>query len=166
MQVTTRDARLVFGYFWAVASAALILTIFLFAKSIAAQWIIDVRSPLTFFSFVIVNGLFLVFMWLLVGFCILITAMLPFGTSFAIAERFSIQNVWYYLACGTLAGLVGTPVFAALSGGLHSPPFYERCITNAPLIALCGTVGGLAYWWKAGRWAGTARTSLDSAIPK
>ncbi len=154
--------RLVFGYLWAIAAASLILTVFLFGKSVAAEWAIVVRSPLTLLGFVAVNGLFLVFTWLLVGFCTLVTAMVPFGISFAIAERYGIQNVWYYAACGTLTGFVATPAFTLLNIAGHSPPpFYERCITNAPLVVLCGTLGGLAYWWKAGRWAGTLPTGSD-----
>ena len=160
-----RDERLLFGHLWAVAAASLLLLIFESGKSTVADWML-VDSVRAFFGTLVVHLLFIPFWWFLVAVFTWLTSAIPFVISFLIAEKFSIRNVWYYVVCGTLTGIIATPVFTSRGGTFAILAVYERWITDAPLVAACGAFGGLVYWWKAGRFAGAVPTSSDSAIPK
>jgi hypothetical protein len=151
MQATDRDQRLVFGYLWAVASATIVLILYFFGAS-RTSWGVELHSPLILLGSLILTAIFVLF----VGFCVLVSAMIPFGILFVIAERFSIRNVLYYIILGALTGLILTPAFTVFQSSVNPLPFYERCIANAPLLAFSGCFGGFVYWWKAGRGAGTS----------
>lgn len=74
--------------------------------------------------------------------------------------RASLKHQWRW-HCFPLWGVgiaVGlTPVFVlltahmALSINPDSPPFFQGCLGAAPKFALSGLVGGLAFWFAAGR---------------
>jgi hypothetical protein len=174
MKATDRDQRLVFGYLWAVASATMVLFVFVLALT-RTVWKIDLDSPLTFLGSAALAIAVLVLIWLLIFFCILVLAIVPFSISFVIAERFSIQNAWYYILSGGLTGLILAPVFGKTGqhlstafyeryvANIYQLPLYERyfTVTDARLLVLSGAFAGFVYWWKAGNSAGILQGKIE-----
>jgi hypothetical protein len=92
--------------------------------------------------------------------CSFFLAMLPVFIVHRIAQRFSITNVGYYVAFGTLTGLIICPIFVYFRprGALEpwpDPPFYVEVMNIGGYFAFFGAIGGLAFWWAVGRFIQT-----------
>jgi len=88
---------------------------------------------------------------------IAIVAAFPFAASAAIGERYRIRNAVFYLTIGAVTGMLSWPIFdwIAAPRSVYPQAFLTGYAEiDVPILAVCGAVGGIAYWWKAGRNAG------------
>jgi hypothetical protein len=94
-----------------------------------------------------------VFFWMVAFFA----AMPPFLASYAIAQRLKLHNVFYYLLCGAITGLVLTPLAELIGDWLlptGEPPVrgvLENWAFAAPRFMFVGACGALAFWYMAAR---------------
>ena len=82
-----------------------------------------------------------------------LTALIPWWIAQKIAQRFSIQNFFYYAAAGALTGLALSPLAVIMFGQFDpgTPTFGERAYNISWLLVPSGAVGGLTYWLLNGR---------------
>jgi hypothetical protein len=149
--------RAILAYFCAVNTATLSFIIFVaYNLSTRPQWPLDIF----FVIYLFLDGLF---SW----FAILFTAALPAIAVYAFARRHRIHSIIYYIACGALIGAVVTipHIYIFPGDGDYDPrPFLERCLWAAPSHAAIGMLGGLAFWYKAGRHRANTQRSAGGAF--
>ena len=84
------------------------------------------------------------------------TALLPALAAIVVAEVAHMRNVLYYGIAGALIGLAAF-YSVDLSDALENTPDIAPVSHGLMLAAIAGVVGGLVYWWIAGRKAGRWR---------
>jgi hypothetical protein len=107
--------------------------------------------------------------FLVVGIVIFLTALLPFLMVRWLAKTLSIHSIWYFVICGAAIGLLLLPLaifmlpYPAYDDMPPEPPFSDTFVSSAPLFAIAGAIGALAYRWRAGRFIGrdTAPQAID-----
>jgi hypothetical protein len=151
-------ARIVFGYLGAVTGAVLSLMTIAATIRIDAGALISGSSPnlgnWDIAIFLISGGV----LWIL-GF---FTAFLPFIVACAIALRFKIRSIVFYITCGVLTAVILAPVFNAIRPIEvdEEPMFLRDWVSALPLLIPICVVGALVFWYVAGRHIGgaTSRT--------
>jgi hypothetical protein len=87
-------------------------------------------------------------------------AIIPFMATIKVAARFRITNVFYFIVCGALTGILVSPAiiyftlkwYAGLAyPGFERPSLAKEVVDAWHLTVPAGMVGALLYWGKIGR---------------
>lgn len=142
--------RAVVGYFCAVNTATLSFIIY-----VAPNWPLDIFSVVFLFSY----GFF---SW----FVILFGAMLPAVVAYAVARWRRIHSIVYYAACSAVISAAGRLLFIYMFPGedAYDPtPVLESYLWMLPVTIAIGTVGGVTFWYKAGRHLSNTRRPVGTS---
>jgi hypothetical protein len=132
------------GYLFAVTMATI-------AFVLKSAWSVDAGASNWFGLFVEVEVI--IAFWIHAFFM----AAWPYAATLAVARRYRIGNILYYLACGAVTGTLLTLVVlipAWKHPSEHDGGFIDDWLRLVPSFAAYGCCGALAFWYKAGRHLG------------
>ena len=131
--------RAILGYFCAVNTATLSFMIVV-ARKLGP---IDV----IFFGIIFFDGLF---SW----FAILFASVPPVFVAYRLARCCRIHNIIYYIGWGAIIGaMFALPyVYMTPDDSRSASSFLKTYLWEAPILMASGTVGGMTFWYKAGRY--------------
>ena len=112
-----------------------------------------------------------IFVWMFFGVIFwvyaLFTAAWPFAATLALARRYGIRHFGYYVACGAIAGALLTLIVVVppwMHNLEHDNTFVEEWLRMGRAFAVYGACGGVAFWYKAGRFI-SRRDAHSETLP-